>query len=114
MARGLRQEEVDRDVEVEPLERLAGEGGVGKRDQRVEADREQPADLAAVDQLDDLGGGRAPSRQTLDRDMPLRGHVCPMLRVLDVARARELVAPLSVLASALAVALPGDGGVAAA
>ncbi len=47
--------------------------------------------------------------------MPQTSATCvPMLRVGDVAAAGELIALLAVLASALAVALAGDGGVAAA
>ena len=47
-------------------------------------------------------------------DAPDLGDVCAVLRVLDVARARQLVALLALLPPALAVALAGDHRVAAA
>ena len=63
---GLGQEEVDDGVELEPVERLGGEVGVGRRDGRVEADRQQPLDLPGVDRLDDLL-----RRDALARDLRL-------------------------------------------
>ena len=67
VTRGLGQEEIDRDVEFEFLERLARCMSVGQRDERVEADRDQPLDFAAMDRLHDLVGGEpfpaAPSRR---------------------------------------------------
>ena len=47
MRRGFRKEEIDDAEELQLLQRFAREIGVGQRDQRVEADREQPLDLAA-------------------------------------------------------------------
>ena len=53
-------------------------------------------------------------RQFGFRDAPEVRDELAMLRILDVARAGQLVAALAVLASALAVALAGDRAVAAA
>src|SRR5581483_4148941 len=76
--------------------------------------REEAADLAPVQHLHDLRRGRALPRDGLLRDAPEPRDVRAVLGVLDVARARELVAALPVLARALAVPLAGDGRVAAA
>src|SRR5581483_1978037 len=96
VARGLGEEEVDRDEEVGSLERLAREALVGQRDERVEAEREEAADLAPVQHLHDLRRGRALPRDALLRDAPEPRDVRAVLGVLDVARARELVAALPV------------------
>src|SRR5262249_42197253 len=77
-------------------------------------EREQAADPAVVDPLDDLRRGRPLPGERLHGNAPAPGDVRPVLRVLDVACARQLVAPLAVLARALPVALSGDGRVAAA
>ena len=106
---GLGQEEVDDGVELEPVERLGGEVGVGRRHGRVEADRQQALDLAGVDRLDDLLGRDALARDLVDSSQPhTDGDVGAVLGVGDVAVAGELVALVAVLAAALAVALPGD------
>src|SRR5262249_61329422 len=99
-------EEVDRDVEVEPLERLLREPRVGQRDERIEADGEEPPDFAPMDHLDDLGRGRPLSREVGLGDAPRGGDVRAVSRVLNVASAGELVAALAVLPRARAVSLP--------
>ena len=114
VARRLREEEVDGDEEVEPLEGLLRERGVRQGDQRVEADGDEAADFPAVNHLHDLRGGRALAGQRALGDAPGRGHLGPVSRVLDVARPRELIAALALLACPLAVALPGDRRVARA
>ena len=105
---GLRQEEVDHGVELQPVERLGGEVGIRGRHGRVEADRQQPLDLAGVDRLDDLLGGNALAGDLRLVASPHRGDVGAVLGVGDVAVARQLVALVAVLAAALAVALTGD------
>src|SRR5262249_9337305 len=108
VARGVVQEEVDRDVELETLELGAHEVAVGERHQRVEAHAEQAADLPGGDLAERLVGVDPGVRQRLRVDAPHRRHVGAVLRVLDVAAARKLIALLSVLPAALAVALSRD------
>src|ERR1700730_8414316 len=48
----------------------------------------------------------------LFRDSPDACNVFPVLRVLDISRAGQLVALLPLLAASLAISLPGDHGVA--
>src|SRR5262245_4915567 len=105
MPRGLVQEEIDRDIELQLLERARDEGVVGQRDLRVEADRQQPLDLARIDLPKQLVGVHAGSWQLLLVDAPERGDVPPMVGIADVAAAGKLVALLAVFASALAVGL---------
>ena len=107
------EEEVDRGVELQLLEAARDEGVVRQRDLRVEADREQPLDLAAIDLAEQLVGIDAGAGQLLLVDPPDAGDVAPMLRVADVAPARELIALLPVLAAALPVGLADDRAVAA-
>ena len=75
---------------------------------------QQALDLAPIDLAEDLVGIDARRGQFVRVDAPDRGDVGAVLGVVDVARAGELVALLAVLAPALAVALAGDRGVAAA
>ncbi len=82
--------------------------GVGQRDGRVEADRQQALDLAAVDRLHDLLRGEALAGDLVDVAAPDRRDVGAVLGVGDVAVAGELVALVALLAAALAVALAGD------
>ena len=82
---GLREEEVDGRIELEAVERLGGEVGVGSRDGGIEADRDQTLDLPSVYRLDDLL-----CRDALARDLclvaaPHRGDVGTVVRVGDVA-----------------------------
>ena len=53
------------------------------------------------------------SRQVLLVDAPDFADVTPVLGIFDIPIAWELIALMSVLASPLAIALAGDGGVAA-
>ncbi len=108
MVGGLGQEEVDHGVELELVERLGGEPGVGCRHGGVEADRQQALDLPGVDRLDDLLGGDPLARDLVLGAPPHRRDVGAVLRVGDVPIARELIALVAVLPPALAVALPGD------
>ena len=105
---GLGQEEVDDAEELEPVERLGGEAGLGERHDGVEADREQSLDLARVDRLHDLLGGEAAPRDVGRIAAPYGRDVLPVLGVLDVACAGKLLGLLAVLAATLAVALAGD------
>src|SRR5262245_65872450 len=50
---GLRQEEVDGRIELEAVERLGREVGVGGRDGGIEGDRDEPLYVAGMDLLDD-------------------------------------------------------------
>ena len=113
VARALAHEEVDGDVEVELLERLPDEVVVGQRDDRVEADAQQPLDLAAVDLADDLVGIDAGLREIGRIHPPHAGDVGAMLGIGEVASAGQLIAFLAVLAPTLAVGLSGDRRVAA-
>ncbi len=110
----LVEEEIDGDVELQFLQHPLDEVAVRQRHLGVEADAEQAADFAAVDLAEDLVGVHAAVRQFRRIDAPHLGDVGAVLRVLDVAAAGQLIALLAVFASALAVALAGDGGVAAA
>ncbi len=102
------EEEVDHGVELELVERLAGEVRIGRRHERVEADRQQALDGAVVDRFDQLL-----RRQALAGDVGFVAvpHLChrgTVLGVGDVTVAGQLVALVAVLATTLAVALPGD------
>src|SRR6185369_15731499 len=66
-----------------------------------------------MDELDDLGRGRTLAGNALHRYAPALGNDGAMLRILDVARSRQLIAALAVLAPALPVSLPGDGCISA-
>src|ERR1051326_1616452 len=111
MLRGLAEEEVDDDEELELLERARDESVVGERDLRVEADRQEALDLAGVDLSHQLVAVDARLRQLLGLHAPDAGDVLAVRGVHDVAPAGELVALLPVLAAALAVALADDGAV---
>ena len=76
--------------------------------------RQQAPDLAAFDLAEHLVAVDAGLRAAPPARCPRRRRRGAVLGVLDVARARELVALLAVLAAALAVALAGDRRVAAA
>ena len=74
---------------------------------------EQPLDLARVDLAEHLVRVDARAGHVLLVDAPDAGDVLAVLGVGDVAPARELIALLPVLASALAVGLADDRAVAA-
>src|SRR6185503_15262949 len=101
-------EEINGGVELELLERTSDEGVVRQRDFRVEADRQQALDLAGIDLPEQFIGVDARTRQILFVDVPDRRDVPTMVGIADVAPAWQLIAFLSVLASALAVGLAGD------
>ena len=83
--------------------------GVGQRDQRVEAHREQRLDLAAVDRLHDLHAPRDPARAVSSGSMPQTRATCSRCSGSVIERMPgQLIALLAVLAAALAVALAGD------
>ena len=96
------------------LEGFADEVAVGQRHRRVEAEEQQALDAAVVDRFEQRHGRQSGMRDGGFLDAPHAGDVFPVRRVLEVARARQLIAFLSLLARALAVALAGDHRVAAA
>ena len=82
---------------------------VGQRHQRVEADREQRLDLAAVDRLHDLDAPMSPARGISSGAMPQTRATCSRAAGSVIERwPGQLIALLPVLAAALAVALAGD------
>ena len=113
VAGGFVEEEINADVVFQFLQRLADHVVVRQRDERVEADADQPLDLAAMNRLHDFVGGESFAGHVLFVNAPHLADVFAMLGILDVAVARKLVALVAVFASALAVTLTGDGGVAA-
>jgi hypothetical protein len=113
VVRGFVEEKINRAVEFQFLQRLADHVVVGQRDDRIEANRDEPFDLASVDRLHELIRGEPFSRQLFFLDPPDLADVTPMLGVFDVPVAWELVALVAVLASALAIALTGNRSVAA-
>ena len=113
MTRGFVEEEIDADVELQFLQRLPDHVVVRQRNQRVEADADEPLDLAAMDRLHDLVSGQALAGHVLLVNAPDAADVLAVFGIFDVPVARELIALVAVLASALAVALAGDRGVAA-
>src|SRR5690606_5350263 len=113
VAGGLGEEEVDGDVDVQPVEHGPYEVAFGQRDDGVAADREQSADLATLDAATDIVGIHARLRQRVGRDPPDPGDMGAGRRIRQLAAAGELVALLAVFAPALTVALAGDRGVAA-
>ena len=80
----------------------------------IKADAKQPPDFAAIDLEKDLVGVDPFSGKLVGRHSPYFGDMGPVLRVIDVAPAVKLIAPLTVLAPALAVGLPGSRAVDAA
>ena len=108
MVARLGEEEVDDRVELELVERLAGEVRVGCRHERVEADRQQTLDRAVVDRFDQLLRRQALAGDVGFVAVPHLRDRGPVLGVGDVAVAGQLIALVAVLAAALAVALPGD------
>jgi hypothetical protein len=59
VCRGLRKKEVDDAKKLQLLQSLLREIGVGQRDQRIEANRQQPLDFAAMNRVHDLDGAVA-------------------------------------------------------
>ena len=110
----LVEEEIDGDVEIQLVEHTADEVVVRQRHLGVEADTKQAAHFAAIDLAENLVGIDARPGQLVRLDAPDLGDVGAMFRLGDVASAGELIALLTVLASALTVALAGDRRIAAA
>src|SRR5207249_3405777 len=104
----------NRAEKLELLQRSPRAVCVGNRDQRVEADRHQSPDFAAFDRVEHFARAQPLLRQFGFRDAPEVSDEAAMVRVVDVASAGELIAALSMLATALAVALTGDCAVTAA
>jgi hypothetical protein len=73
----------------------------------------RPSNLATVDFAECLVSIDARGRKVVLRNAPKAGDVGPVLRIVDLAAARQLVALLAMLAPALAIALPRDSGIAA-
>src|SRR5262249_47969308 len=107
------QEEVDRDVELQLLERTRDERVIRQRNLGIETDRQQSFDFAGVDLAKQLVGIDARAGQIFLVDTPDLSDVTPMFGVADVAPTRKLIALLPMLASALAVGLAGDRAVSA-
>ena len=78
------EEEVDHGVELELVERLAGEVRIGRRHERVEADRQQALDGAVVDRFDQLLRRQALAGDVGFVAVPHLGHRGTVLRVGDV------------------------------
>ncbi len=109
---GIVQEEVDGGEELQLVEAAGDERTVRERHFRVEADRQQPFDLPAIDFSEQLVGVDTRTRQILLINAPHARDVPAVLRVADVTPAWELIAFLAVLATALPVGLSHDGAVA--
>src|SRR5262249_42775454 len=105
---GLREEEIDHTKKLELFESLAYEVTVGQRDDRVEADREQSFDFTAVNRLHDFHRRVTGLRNLVRRDAPNLRDVPARFWIGDLSLARQLIAFLSMFASALAVSLAGD------
>ena len=86
---------------------------LGRETTRVEANRDEPFDLAPVNCLHKFICGEPFSRQFFFVDAPDLADVTPVLGIFDVTVAGKLIALMTMLAPALAVALAGDRGVAA-
>src|SRR4029434_254847 len=105
------EEEINRAVKLQFLQRRAGAVRIRDGNQRIETDANEPFDLAALDGVENLTRGKALFRQVALRQTPELGDELSMLRIVDVAAARKLVAALAVFAPALTVALAGEGPV---
>src|SRR5262249_50219912 len=108
------QEEVYRHVKFQFVERPSDKVVIRQRDLRIEADREQSLDLAAINFADQLVSVHSRAGNLLFVNAPDFRYVSAVFGVADVARAGQLIALLAVLAPALAVALTRNRRVAAA
>ena len=108
MMRSFRQKEID-DAEVFQLrQRFAREVRVGERNKRVEAQREQSFDFAAVDGVHNLLRAVARLGKFFGLDAPDAGNVLASGRIGQGSLTGKLVTFLSMLTPALAVSLAGD------
>ena len=105
--RRFRKEEVDDAKKLELLHGFAGEVGIRQGHQRVEADGKQPFDFAAVNGVHDFDRGVAGLRQIIRRDPPDSGYVRTRCGIGEASLTGQLVALLSVFATALTIALTG-------
>ena len=108
---GVVEEEIYGDVELQLLETARDERVIRERYLRIEADRQQALDLAAVELAEQLVGVDARTGQLLLIDAPDASDVFAVLRVGDVAPAWKLIALLPVLATTLTVGLSDDRAV---
>ena len=108
-ARGLGQEEVGDDQEVQRVEPLGDVPGVRGGHHRVGRGQQQhPHPAVGAEPVQQLVGRDPGAGQLVGVDAPHRGDVRPGGRVGQLAVAGQLVGLLPVLAPALPVALPGD------
>src|SRR4029453_13516265 len=112
VVRGFVEEKINRAVEFQLLQRLADHGVVGQGDDWIEANRDEPFDLAPVNRLHELICGEPFARQVFFVDAPHLADVTPVLRVFDIPVAWELIAFMAVLPRPLAISWAGDRGVA--
>src|SRR5204863_3249810 len=107
-------EEVDANVKVETFERAADFVYVRKTDHHVVAHRNQSANLTFAHLRKHLDNRDARLRQFLFRQSPNFADVFAMFGVRNRTLTWKLIRFLTVLATALAVALSGYGSVTAA
>ena len=89
VVRGFVEEKIDRAVEFQLLQRLADHVVVGQGDDWIEANRDEPFDLAPVNCLHEFICGEPFARQFFFVDAPDLADVTPVLRVFDVPVAWE-------------------------
>src|SRR5208282_2852803 len=110
----IAEEEINRYIKLELLERAVDKIVVRQRNDRIETDRKQSTNFVAIDLAEDFVSVHAGCRQFLGIHSPNTRNVCTVLRVADVAHPWQLVALLAMFTSTLTVALPGDRSVTAA
>src|SRR5690606_21133179 len=106
------QEEVNRHIKLQFLQGLPHHVVVGQRNYRIKADGDQPLDFSAMNGFYYFVGRKPLARHIFLIYAPYAGDVFPVFGVGNIAVAGELVAFVSVFASALSVALSGDGTIA--
>src|SRR5215468_7222767 len=108
------QEEVYRHVKFQFVEHTRDEVVVRQRDLRVEADRKQAFDLAAINFAEDFVGVHARAGHLFFVNAPDFRYVSAVLWIVNVAGAGQLITLLTMLAPALPVALTCNRRVTAA
>ena len=112
--RGLREEEVGDDQQVERLKALLNPIGFRGGHQDVGADDQQgPHAVVATERLEQLEGRLPGTRNRGLGHIPYRRHVAARGGIVDLPVAGKLVRLLAVLAPSLSVPLAGDRAVAA-
>ena len=112
--RGLREEELRDDQELERLEPVGDPCAVGHRHGDVRADHDERVNaIGRADRVNQLVCRSARTGNGCGRDAPDLGDGCPCGRIVDAAVSGELIGLLAVLAAPLAVALTGNRAVAA-